>query len=223
MKTSPSLVRLYPLSAFVTMSLSYLNVLAEQAQRQGLSRLIPLFSILLSTTGLILTDPLGSSAQEQPGCFLKTKTGQVIFLDQVCIFPQTDAKTAISPLATPGIYQAKIIRRDGGIPVIQVIFNDRQPFEMMVDTGASGTVITPLMAELLGVIPSGRGKADTPSQKGVEFDLGAIQKLEVAGAIKNNLTVAIAPTLDVGLLGQDFFGEYDVTIKADIVEFRARQ
>ncbi|CAD5978561.1 hypothetical protein PCC9214_04399 [Planktothrix tepida] len=223
MKTSPSLVRLYPLSAFATVRLYYLKVLAEQAQRQSLSRLIPLFSILLSTTGLILTDPLGALAQEYPGCFMKTKTGQMLSLNQVCIFPQTDAKTAISPLATPGIYQAKIIRRDGGIPVIQVIFNNLQPFEMMVDTGASGTVITPMMAELLGAIPAGRGKADTPSQKGVEFDLGAIQKLEVAGAVKNNFIVAIAPTLDVGLLGQDFFGEYDVTIKADVVEFRARQ
>ncbi|MBE9142451.1 retropepsin-like aspartic protease family protein [Planktothrix mougeotii] len=223
MNTSPSLVRSHPLSAFATLWLYYLKVLAEQAQRHGLSRLIPLFSILLSTTGFILSDPLGAIAQEYPGCFMKTKTGQMLSLNQVCIFPQTDAKTAISPLATPGIYQAKIVRRDGGIPVIQVVFNGQQPFEMMVDTGASGTVITPLMAELLGVIPSGRGKADTPSQKNVEFDLGTIQKLEVAGAIKNNLTVAIAPTLDVGLLGQDFFGEYDVTIKADIVEFRARQ
>ncbi len=220
MKNSPSLVHL---SASATMTLYYSKFLSDRLQRQALVRLMSLFSILLSTTGLILSEALGAIAQEYPGCFMKTKTGQMISLNQVCIFPQTDEKTAISPLATPGVYQAKIIRREGGIPVIQAVFNSQAPFEMLVDTGASGTVITPLMAELLGVIPSGRGKADTPSQKGVEFDLGSIQSLDVGGAIKNNLTVAISPSLDVGLLGQDFFGGYDVTIKQDVVEFRARQ
>ncbi|VXD20220.1 conserved hypothetical protein [Planktothrix serta PCC 8927] len=220
MKNSPCLVRL---SASMTMTLYDSKFLSDRVQRQGLVRLISLFSILLSTTGLILSETFGAIAQEYPGCFIKTKTGQIISLNQVCIFPQTDEKTAISPLATPGVYQAKIIRREGGIPIIQAMFNGQAPFEMAVDTGASATVITPLMAELLGVIPSGRGKADTPSQKGVEFDLGSIRTLDVAGAVKNNITVAIAPSLDIGLLGQDFFGEYDVTIKQDVVEFRARQ
>ncbi len=53
--------------------------------------------------------------------------------------------------------------------------------------------------------------------------MGSIQSLNVAGAVKSNITVAIAPMLKVGLLGQDFFAEYDVTIKEDVVEFRARQ
>jgi aspartyl protease family protein len=120
------------------------------------------------------------------------------------------------------VFQAQILRRQAGIPVIQVVFNGRQPFEMMVDTGASGTVITPIMAEVLGVIPTGRGLADTPSQRGVEFEVGLVDSIEVGGATANNIAVAIAPALDVGLLGQDFFGEYDVTIKEDVVEFRTR-
>jgi hypothetical protein len=196
--------------------------MTKHFKNQGLPGFLSRLSILLSTTGLIVNSASPVFSQEQPGCFLRTKTGEIISLDPVCVFPKTNENTAISPLTTPGVYQAKIIRREGGIPVIQAIFNDRQPFEMMVDTGASGTVITPMMARLLGVIPAGRGKADTPSQKGVEFDLGSIQALNVGGAIKNNLIVAIAPLLDVGLLGQDFFGEYDVTIKEDVVEFRSR-
>ena len=196
--------------------------MTKHFKNQGLPGFLSRLSILLSTTGLIVNSASPVFSQEQPGCFLRTKTGEIISLDPVCVFPETNENTAISPLTTPGVYQAKIIRREGGIPVIQAIFNDRQPFEMMVDTGASGTVITPMMARLLGVIPAGRGKADTPSQKGVEFDLGSIQALNVGGAIKNNLIVAIAPLLDVGLLGQDFFGEYDVTIKEDVVEFRSR-
>ncbi|HAN75316.1 MAG TPA: hypothetical protein DCQ51_07330 [Planktothrix sp. UBA8407] len=200
----------------------FLKFVNHRIRNQSLSRLIFLVSILLSTTGLILINGTGALSQEHPGCFLKTKSGQVISLNEVCVFPQIDPKTAVSPLKTPGVYQAKIIRKESGIPVIQVIFNDQTPFEMLVDTGASGTVITSMMAELLGVIPTGLGKADTPSQKGVEFEIGSIQTINVAGAIKNNLTVAIAPALDVGLLGQNFLSGYDVTIKEDVVEFRAR-
>jgi Predicted aspartyl protease len=222
MNNSYYLVRLYQLSGFETMIPYFLKFVNHRIRNQSLSRLIFLVSILLSTTGLILINGTGALSQEHPGCFLKTKSGQVISLNEVCVFPQIDPKTAVSPLKTPGVYQAKIIRKESGIPVIQVIFNDQTPFEMLVDTGASGTVITSMMAELLGVIPTGLGKADTPSQKGVEFEIGSIQTINVAGAIKNNLTVAIAPALDVGLLGQNFLSGYDVTIKEDVVEFRAR-
>ncbi|MGL4501780.1 MAG: retropepsin-like aspartic protease family protein [Planktothrix sp.] len=198
--------------------------MTHRIPNQSLSQLITRVSILLSATGLIFTNGIGALSQEHPGCFMKTKAGEVMSLNgDVCIFPQMDEKTIVSPLSTPGVYQAKIIKKEQGIPVIEAIFNDQVTFEMMVDTGASGTVITPMMAGQLNVVPIGRVKADTPSQKGVEFDLGSIQSLNVAGAVKSNITVAIAPMLDVGLLGQDFFGEYDVTIKEDVVEFRARQ
>ncbi|HEY9865737.1 MAG TPA: retropepsin-like aspartic protease [Candidatus Obscuribacterales bacterium] len=199
------------------------RLVTHRVPNQNLSQFISRVCILLSTTGLILTNGIGALSQEHPGCFMKTKAGEVMSLNgDLCIFPQ-DEKTIVSPLSTPGVYQAKIIKKQQGIPVIEAIFNDQVTFEMMVDTGASGTVITPMMAGRLKVVPTGRVKADTPSQKGVEFDLGSIQSLNVAGAVKSNLTVAIAPMLEVGLLGQDFFGEYDVTIKEDVVEFRARQ
>lgn len=162
-----------------------------------------------------------SLAQEHPGCFMENKTGRLVFLNQVCVLPQMDAKTAISPTGRAGLYQAKIIRRQQGIPVIQVLVNNR-PFEMMVDTGASGIVITPTMAQALGVTVTGKAKADTPSQRDVEFDFGSVASIEVEGLVKNNLNVAIAPSLEIGLLGQDFFGDYDVTLKQDVIEFKAR-
>lgn len=202
----------------------FVRSVTHRVTHPHLSQITSLISILLSTTGLIFADGIGAWSQEHPGCFMKTKAGEVRSLnEEVCIFPQADDKTIVSPLSTPGVYQAKIINRQQGIPVIEAIFNDQVTFEMMVDTGASGTVITPTMAGRLRVVPTGRVKADTPTQRGAEFDVGSIQSLNVAGAIKNNITVAIAPTLDVGLLGQDFFAEYDVTIKEDVVEFRARQ
>ncbi len=131
------------------------------------------------------------------------------------------------PLALPessGVFQAVIKNRHGGTPVVDVIFNGGEQFEMIVDTGASGTVITQQMASALGVVPIGITKANTASDRNVEFAVGRVNSIEVAGAVVNNVAVAIAPTanLDMGLLGQDFFSNYDVTIKRDVVEFRPR-
>ncbi len=131
------------------------------------------------------------------------------------------------PILAPtssGVFQAAIKTRHGGTPVVEVTFNGSTQFEMIVDTGASGTVITQQMAAVLGVVPIGKATANTASDRNVEFSIGNVNSIEVGGAVVNNVPVAIAPTanLDLGLLGQDFFSIYDVTIKRDIVEFRPR-
>lgn len=119
------------------------------------------------------------------------------------------------------VYTAPIKRRIGGTPIIEVTFNGNQLFEMIVDTGASGTVITQKMANALAVVQVGRAKANTASSKAVEFPVGYVDSMEVGGVKVNRVAVAIAGTdLETGLLGHDFFGDYDITIKRDVVEFR---
>ncbi len=140
---------------------------------------------------------------------------------------------SISPVETEFLTQQLIIeqpspafiipikRRAGGTPVIDVTFNGNQQFEMIVDTGASGTVITQKMATVLAVVPVGKAKANTASSKAVEFPIGYIDTMEVSGVKANKIAVAIAGAeLETGLLGHDFFGNYDITIKRDVVEFR---
>lgn len=139
-------------------------------------------------------------------------------------------EVAIVPAAPPevvassGVFQVAIKSRKGGTPVVDVTFNGSQQFEMIVDTGASGTVITQQMAAALRVAPIGTATANTASDRNVEFFIGRVNSIAVGGAVVNNVPVAIAPTanLDIGLLGQDFFSNYDVTIKRDVVEFRTR-
>lgn len=122
-----------------------------------------------------------------------------------------------------GVFQAPIVRRAGGTPVILATFNGSEPFEMIVDTGASGTVITQPMARALSVESVGEARVSTASASNVPFQLGYVSSLEVAGARINNLLVAIAgPELSTGLLGQDFFSGYDVTVRQDVVEFHER-
>lgn len=122
------------------------------------------------------------------------------------------------------VFQAAIKRRIGGTPVIDVTFNRTQKFEMIVDTGASGTVLTQDTANALGLVPVAKAKANTASAKAVEFPIGIVDSIQVGGALVKDVPVAIAPAsvLETGLLGHDFFGNYDVTIKRDVVEFRPR-
>jgi predicted aspartyl protease len=121
------------------------------------------------------------------------------------------------------VFQVRIKRRQGGTPVIDVTFNSSQTFEMIVDTGASGTVITQQMASLLRVKIIGTTKVDTASQKGIQVPLAKVDSISAGGVVVNNVVVAVGgPSLDVGLLGHDFFGNYDVTVKRDVIEFRSR-
>ncbi|MCC5608729.1 retroviral-like aspartic protease family protein [Nostoc sp. CHAB 5834] len=119
------------------------------------------------------------------------------------------------------VFTAPIKRRLGGTPIVEVTFNGQRQFEMIVDTGASGTVITQEMANTLGIVPVGKAKANTASSRAVEFPVGYVNSMAVGGVTVNRVAVAIAGTeLETGLLGHDFFGNYDVTIKRNVVEFR---
>lgn len=120
-----------------------------------------------------------------------------------------------------GIYQAPIIERIYGIPVVEVTFND-QVFPMMVDTGASGTLITPHMAASLGVQPIGQVTSSTANGVAV-FDVGYVRKIEIDGAQVANVPVAVGlADLEVGLLGHDFYRYFDIVIREDVVEFHPR-
>jgi predicted aspartyl protease len=120
------------------------------------------------------------------------------------------------------VFAVPIKRRIGGTPIIEVTFNGGRQFEMIVDTGASGTVITKRMANALGVLTVGKAKANTASSKSVEFPIGYVDSMAVAGVKVNKVAVAIAgDELETGLLGHDFFGDYELTIKRDVVEFRS--
>jgi len=175
---------------------------------------------LISIAGLVLVSP-GTLAQEDSGlCFMTTSSGQRIDLGSLCGEGELDTQ---KPSQQSGVFSAPIVRRASGIPIIQVTFNSTKPFDMMVDTGASGTLITQQMAKILGVKQDGFIQINTASARGVKIPTGVVNSIEVDGAVVQNVKVAIAgPELDVGLLGHDFFGQYDVTIKENIVEFRRR-
>lgn len=176
-------------------------------------RLRQLLTILISTTGVTVFQPT-VIAQETNGCYMVKSSGEVINLASLCGGTFSEFSTK------PGVFKTKIKRRDGDIPVIDVTFNGKQKFEMFLDTGATQTTITPEMAAAIGVVPMGVEKASVASGDIVEFPTGRVASIEVGGATIKDAMVSIGPSR---LLGQNFFGGYDLTIRRDVVEFHLQQ
>ncbi len=164
-----------------------------------------------------------SSAVANPdGVIVLTPTAAPPALPNPPVLPNPPAQPT-QPSVSRQRFSAPIVRRAGNTPVINVTFNGSQTFEMIVDTGASGTLITRSMAATLGVVPVGQASVDTASARDVRVPLGYVNSISVSGVVSQNVLVAIAgPELSLGLLGHDFFGNYDVTIREREVEFQER-
>jgi predicted aspartyl protease len=152
---------------------------------------------------------------DDPGaCYMVTPSGKTIGLERLCpniVAPSDDR-----------VFRVSIKRRFGGTPIIDVTFNDKKTFEMIVDTGASGTIITQSMANTLQLQATGTMQAQIADGSEVEFPTGKVKSVAVGGVTANNLQVAIAPKASIGLLGHDFFGSYDIKILEKEVEFHHR-
>jgi clan AA aspartic protease (TIGR02281 family) len=178
---------------------------------------------LLSMTGVALVhmpnnSPLLAQTSEDGLCYMVGPSGRVVNLNRLC----GGGTSTPASTTTPNVFQVPIKYRLGGTPVIEVTFNNGRKFDMILDTGASGVVITSQMATALGVRAVGKVIASTPSNQSAEFDVGFVNTINVGGVVVRNVRVAIAPELEVGLLGQNFFGNYDVTIRSNVVEFHVR-
>ena len=184
-----------------------------------------LWSIVFSSIGTI------GQAQVNSGCFMLDAQGNPLDLGYLCQNSNSSNSKYEPKAANPqetettkqsGVHIVPIKSRRSGIPVIDVKFDDRYVFEMMLDTGASGVVITKEMADTLKVNHHETVRVSTPSHNNVELSSGYVYSMQVGEINHKNTKVITAPTMDMGLLGQSFFGGYDLTIKSDVIEFRER-
>jgi aspartyl protease family protein len=155
---------------------------------------------------------------QDDACYMVTSSGQRVSLGKLC------QRTPVQPAtATPqGVFRVRIKRRDGGTPVIDVKFNGNQTYEMLVDTGATGTLVTQRMAQSLNLPIVGAGRFTMADGRTITMPVGLLNSLSVSGATIRNVNVAIAGDYAEGLLGSDFLGNYDVKIKRDVIEFYPR-
>jgi len=193
-------------------------------QKQQVNKMFWQIPSILVTTLLICTAGI---AQEYSGCFMLDEAGNRKDLTiSVCgLFPEESPEQVSTSSTAAGIYQIPIKTRRGGSPVIDVTFNGNQTYEMILDTGASSTLITQEMAKGLKVLPFDKKIFTLADGKDVELGVAMVSSISAGGLTINQFNVAIAPTdtdKELGLLGQNFFGNYDMTIKEDMVELRVR-
>ncbi|WP_036484519.1 TIGR02281 family clan AA aspartic protease [Myxosarcina sp. GI1] len=181
-----------------------------------------LFKLLLLS--LIFNCSSTTANAQESACFMQDASGKPLDLSHLCRNGKSPNRrqTNSATVYEPRVYTIPIIRRNAGIPVIEVQFNERYVFEMMLDTGASMTVLTPQMARALNFEPLGSLPVQTPSHELVYLPLGQVKSIAAAGSVARNVPVVVSSSLTVGLLGQNFFGNFDVTIKYDVIEFRER-
>lgn len=151
------------------------------------------------------------------GCYMVTSSGKNVNLGSLCGIKQaqpTDTKS--------NVFKIPIKRRVHKTPVIAVKFNNNQPFDMILDTGASGILVTQAMAQSLNLKPQGKARVTIADGSIVLFDTARVAKVTVGGVTVENRIVVIAPKAEIGLLGHAFFDNYDIKILEKEVEFHKR-
>jgi len=127
--------------------------------------------------------------------------------------------SSATPQAPAGLVaQIPIVARRGGIPVVPVSLQGQrgqQQVTMLFDTGASGTLITRQMADAIGVTIVGEATVTIADGSRVKLPLGYVNAIEVGGLRKEGMVVAIGG--DVGLLGQDIYGGYGISMGSDAI------
>ncbi|HBL59883.1 MAG TPA: hypothetical protein DDZ80_15815 [Cyanobacteria bacterium UBA8803] len=133
-------------------------------------------------------------------------------------------KTPCLAETSPKYFTVPITRRNKDIPIVEVTFNNNYRFPMMFDTGSTDTVITQNMAVKMGLKPVGMTQATIADGSVATFGVAFVKSQSIAGRLKKNTTVSIAPpALEMGLLGQDFFEGYNYTIKQNVIEFSRQE
>lgn len=178
--------------------------------------------ILIACTALITP----ATAQEREGCFLVDSKGTLINLRHLC--PDNSQEVDIQGIAEGGVFEVPIKRKEAGIAVVDVTFNENKTYEMLFDTGASGILITSKAAQELGVRIFDTATSTIATGEEMEVGIGTVSSVKVGNLTLGETPVAIAPaTADeglkgMGLLGQTVYGDYDVTIKENVIQFKPR-
>jgi predicted aspartyl protease len=105
--------------------------------------------------------------------------------------------------------------------VVRVEVNEAGPFNFIVDTGASSSVITPRVAETIGLRSTGKNPLAVGAGGPVEARAGKLKSLRLAHVTVRNLSVAVMDLKPIqkhlgvrvaGIVGHDVLRNCVVTI-----------
>lgn len=105
------------------------------------------------------------------------------------------------------------VRSTGRSTIVAVTLNGTVSGNLMLDTGATNTVVSRRLAALLSLVPSGTGVVHTVGGA-ITVTFGRLQSLRLGEAEVTNLPIMIHdfspdPRFE-GLLGMDFLGRYKI-------------
>jgi clan AA aspartic protease (TIGR02281 family) len=187
-------------------------------------------AVLLQVALLVYISPLAAAD------FFRwiDQSGVVHFTDNVHNIPEARRSTAIrikaqEPLravepakVAPAIGKASIpFEKRGQVVVVEVMLNKTVPAKLVVDTGATYTMISAAMARELSIDPQ-QTQRTMPFQTAngvIQAPLTNLESVTVGGMEIKNLTAAIhdaVPSAQVaGLLGLNFLSNFRLDIDTD--------
>ena len=151
-----------------------------------------------------------ANARQKAASFVNKSTANLVNSNQV------------ASAAKPDNFSIPIQQKLGGVPVIEVTLNDNYKVLMLLDTGASHTLITQSTANRMQLQSYGRSQAKTANGTAT-FGVTSIDKIRFGNGVTKDVQVAIGQNdLPYGLLGHDVYDGYDITIKENSIEFHKR-
>jgi clan AA aspartic protease (TIGR02281 family) len=134
----------------------------------------------------------------------------------------TDPQIVVTKIEQTTSFSLPIISKNNNVPIVEVVINDSDRIPMMLDTGASKTLLTKGVAERLKLVSSGKTKAKTANGT-AEFDTVKLDSVEFGQGKVTDLSVAVGDNnLNYGLLGHDVYKGYDITLTEESVQFKKR-
>lgn len=135
--------------------------------------------------------------------------------------PASSGNSATSAANRPNglVARIPILGRAGGTPVVPVTLtgnSGRQQFQMLFDTGATGTLITPAMANAVGVVIVDQATFTVADGRQVTMPIGYVDTLQVGDLVVRDVLVGIGG--DMALLGQNIYGEYGISLGASRID-----
>ncbi|NEQ96403.1 MAG: tetratricopeptide repeat protein [Cyanothece sp. SIO2G6] len=106
--------------------------------------------------------------------------------------------------------------------VLAVTFNNAQTMDMVMDTGASITVVSESMARSLNLVPTESMYCRVADGRAVRASVGLVRSLALGPAEVKHVRVAVLSERRGGLLGQNFLWQYDVRILQTELELMRR-
>lgn len=122
------------------------------------------------------------------------------------------------------------VQREGHLLIVQARLNERREARLILDTGASHTVLSRRLAQDLGMLPTSSSTAVTLKTAGgsVQAEMIRLETIRVGAAESHNIPVAIhdlpdAPPGIDGLLGLTFLHAFLVTLDIHKGELRLQR